>query len=327
MTTRVAQFVRAHNDVVDADFLRDFPDIEAAKADNLEDFARALEGAEILHVYNSAFTPEFARVVAEKGRALKWMQFTTVGIDIADETGLPDNVWITNTGDVSQKILAGHAMALMLAVMRGLHLFEPHRSAHRWARQEMQANVVSPDGATLVILGMGRIGQNVARMAKAFDMEVICVTRTKEPAVPEIGRVVAREKINEVLPIADVVMVCMALDDDTEGFLTADRIALMKETAVLVNISRGLVVDEAALIGALTEGTIGGAGLDAFGAEPLPPESPFWDLPNVVMSPHIGGQGGGGQWRRLSDLIRENTRRYLAGEPLLHVVRKPAGAD
>ena len=325
MTTHIAQFVRAQNDVVDADFLAHFPGLTAVKADNLEDFAKALEGAEILHVYNSAFTPEFARVVAEKGQALKWMQFTTVGIDIADESGLPDNVWITNTGDVSQKILAGHAMALMLAVMRGLRLFEPHRAAHDWAREEMQANVTSPDGAHLVILGMGRIAQNVAPMAKAFNMEVTCVTRADAPAVPEIDRVVAREDIEQVLAQADVVMVCMPLDDDTEGFVTADRIALMKETAVLVNISRGLVVDEVALIDALAEGRIRGAGLDAFGAEPLPPESPFWDLPNVVMTPHIGGQGGGDQWQRLRDMISENTRRYLAGEPLLHVVRSPKG--
>jgi phosphoglycerate dehydrogenase-like enzyme len=327
MTTRIAQFVRSHNDVVDADFLRDFPGVEAIKADNLVDFAQALDGAEILHVYNSAYTPEFAQLVAEKGGALKWMQFTTVGIDIADESGLPDTVWITNTGDVSQKILAGHAMALMLAVMRGLHLFEPHRARHSWSREEMQTEVVSPDGGTLVILGMGRIAQNAARMARAFDMEVVCVTRADAPAVPEIDRVVPRERVEEALPQADVVMVCMPIDDGTEGFLTADRIALMKESAVLVNISRGLVVDEAALADALRHNRIRGAALDAFGEEPLPPDSPFWDLPNVVMTPHIGGQGGGDQWRRLSDMIRENTRRYLAGETLQHVVRKPAATD
>ena len=327
MTIRIVQVVREHNDVIDADFLADFPEIEAVKTDNLDDFAKAVDGAEILHVYNSAYTPEFARVVEERVGSLQWIQFTTVGIDIADESGLPDTVWITNTGDVSQKNLAAHAMTLMLAAMRGLRLFEPHRARHAWAREEMYANVVSPDGATLVLLGMGRIAQNAARMARAFGMEVICVTRAGAPAVPEIGRVVPRERVADVLPEADVVMVCLPLDEGTQGFLTAARIALMKESAVLVNISRGLVVDEAALIAALRENRIKGAGLDAFGEEPLPPESPFWDLPNVVMTPHIGGQGGGDQWRRLSDMIRENTRRYLAGEPLLHVVRKPAGAD
>jgi D-2-hydroxyacid dehydrogenase (NADP+) len=185
--------------------------------------------------------------------------------------------------------------------------------------------MVSPDGARMVILGMGRIGQDIARKAKAFDMEVICVTRASTPAVPEIDRVVSREKVDEVLPTADVVICAMPLDAGTLGFLNAERIALMKDTAIFVNISRGKVVDEAALARALAEGRIMGAGLDAFAREPLPAESPLWDLPNVLMTPHVGGNGGRELWRRMSDLVRDNTRRYLSGAPLKHVVRTPDG--
>lgn len=178
----------------------------------------------------------------------------------------------------------------------------------------------------MVILGMGRIGQDIARKAKAFDMEVICITRAAAPAVPEVDRVVPREKVDEVLPTADVVMIAMPLDAETQGFLSAQRIALLKQTAIVVNISRGKVVDEAALCRALTEGRILGAGLDAFAREPLPMESPLWDLPNVVMTPHVGGNGGRELWRRFRDLVRDNTRRYLSGAPLKHVVRTPDGA-
>ena len=128
-----------------------------------------------------------------------------------------------------------------------------------------------------------------------------------------------------MLPSADVVMVAMPLDASTQGFLSAERIALMKETAVFVNISRGKVVDEAALARALAEGRIFGAGLDAFAKEPLPADSPLWDLPNVLMTPHVGGNGGRELWRRLSELVRDNTRRYLSGAPLNHVVRTPDG--
>jgi D-2-hydroxyacid dehydrogenase (NADP+) len=177
----------------------------------------------------------------------------------------------------------------------------------------------------MVILGMGRIGQDIARKAKAFDMEVICVTRASTPAVPEIDRVVPREQVDEALPSADVVMCAMPLDAGTHGFLSAARIALMKETAVFVNISRGKVVDEAALASALAQHRILGAGLDAFAREPLPAESPLWDLPNVLMTPHVGGNGGRELWRRMSDLVRDNTRRYLSGAPLKHVVRTPDG--
>ena len=325
MTVRIAQFVHAASDVVDEAFLLEFPEVEVAKARTLESLANALDGAEILHVYNSAFSAEFARLVRDKGRALKWIQFTTVGVEIGLRAGLPDGVWVTNAGDVSQRVLASHAMALMLGVMRGFTRFERLRERREWARHDMSSYIVDPDGARMVILGMGHIGQDIARKAKAFDMEVICVTRAPAPAVPEIDRVVSREKIHEVLPSADVVMIALPLDDGTRGFLSAERIALMQERAILVNISRGKVVDEAALARALTEGRIMGAGIDAFAEEPLPAKSPLWDLPNVLITPHVGGQGGRQLWRRMSDVIRDNTRRYLSGAPLKHVVRTPDG--
>ena len=326
MTVRIAQFVHVTHDVVNEAFLKEFPEIEAVKAHDLESLANALEGAEIFHVYNSAFTGEFAKLVRDKGRTLKWIQFTTVGIDVALRMGLPDGVWVTNSGDVSQRVLAGHAIALMLGVMRGFRRFEPMRAERDYARQTLPRYMVAPDGARMVILGMGRIGQDIARKAKAFDMEVICVTRAAAPAVPEIDRVVPREKVDEVLPSADAVMIAMPLDASTLGFLSAERIALMKETAILVNISRGKVVDETALACALAENRILGAGLDAFAREPLPAESPLWDLPNVLMTPHVGGNGGRELWRRMSELVRDNTRRYLSGAPLRHVVRTPDGA-
>jgi phosphoglycerate dehydrogenase-like enzyme len=325
MTVRIAQFVHPTSDVVDEAFLRDFPEVETVKADSHESLAAALVGAEILHVYNSAFTADFARLVRDSGRGLKWIQFTTVGIEIGLNAGLPDGVWVTNSGDVSQRVLAGHAIALMLGVMRGFRRYEPLRAQRKWSRQAMSSHMIETEAAHMIILGMGRIGQEIARKAKAFDMEVICVTRAPAPAVPEIDRVVPREKLREVLPSADVVMVAMPLDSSTKGFLSAEKIALMKETAILVNISRGKVVDEDALARALTEGRIGGAGLDAFAQEPLPTDSPLWDLPNVLMTPHVGGGGGRELWRRMSELIRENTRRYLSGEPLKHVVRTPDG--
>lgn len=325
MTVRIAQFVHAASDVVDEAFLREFPEVEVVKADSHESLAAALDGAEVLFVYNSAFTAEFAQLVRDKGRALKWIQFTTVGVEVGLRAGLPDGVFVTNAGNVSQRVLASHAMALMLGIMRGFRRFELLRGPREWARNGMSSYIVDPDSARMVILGMGHIGQDIARKAKAFDMEVICVTRAAAPAAPEIDRVVAREKVDEILPSADVVMVAMPLDNSTRGFLSAERIALMKKSAILVNISRGKVVDEAALAGALADGRILGAGLDAFAAEPLPATSPLWDLPNVLITPHVGGQGGHQLWRRMSDLIRDNMRRYLAGAPLKHVVRTPDG--
>src|SRR5258707_11604031 len=175
MTVRIAQFVHASNDAVDEDFLREFSEVEAVKANNLEALSDALAGAEIFHVYNSAFTPEFAKLVRDKGRALKWIQFTTVGIDVALKVGLPDGVWVTNSGDVSQRVLAGHAIALMLGVMRGFRRFEPLRAQRDYARQGLPPYMVAPHCARMVIIVMGRIRHEIARKAKAIDMEVICV--------------------------------------------------------------------------------------------------------------------------------------------------------
>src|SRR5215208_7323008 len=132
MTVRIAQFVHAASDVVDEAFLLEFPEVEVAKAHALESLANALDGAEILHVYNSAFTAEFARLVRDKGRALKWIQFTTVGVEIGLRAGLPDGVWVTNAGGVGQRVLASHAMALMLGVMRGFRRFEQLRDRREW---------------------------------------------------------------------------------------------------------------------------------------------------------------------------------------------------
>lgn len=323
MTVRIAQFVQPRNDVLDAAFLGDFPEVEVVKAAALDEVAGALRGAEVLITTNSAFTPEFAGTLRDNAGTLKWIQFTTVGIDIADAAGLPPGLWLTNSGDVMQATLATHAITLMLAVQRGLHRFEASRARRAWDRDAFARHLTVPEGGTLVILGMGRIGQDVARKARAFGMKVVCVTRAPEPAIPAIDRVVARERVDEVLPEADVVMVAMPLEDDTKGYLSAARIALMKPTAVLVNISRGLVVDEAALAEALAAGRLAGAGLDAFGDEPLPADSPFWGLDNVVMTPHIGGQAGDHNRRKFAELVRDNLRRYLDGKPLLNVVRAP----
>jgi phosphoglycerate dehydrogenase-like enzyme len=112
MTVRIAEFVHATQDVMDEAFLGKFPEIEVVKANNIETPSDALEGAEIFQVYNSAFTPEFAQLVRDKGQALKWIQFTTVGIDIALKARLPNSVWVTNSGDVNQRVLAGHVNCL-----------------------------------------------------------------------------------------------------------------------------------------------------------------------------------------------------------------------
>lgn len=320
MGVRIVQFCRAYHDVMDEAFLRDFPGIEVLRPDSPAAMDEALAGAEILQINDSFFTPAVADAIRRHGQALKWIQFTTVGTDHAEAAGLPENVQITNIGDIRQKILAGHAMALMLALMRGVRAFEPFRARREWNREALFPHMMTPEGAHMLICGMGRIGQDIARKAKAFDMKITCATRATAPASPDIDRVIPREAIGEAIAEADVVMITAPLDDETRGMIGARELERMKPQAILVNVSRGPVVDEDALIRALAEGRIAGAGLDVFDQEPLPEDSGFWDLDNLILTPHMAGQGGDDQWHRLSELVRDNLRRYLDRQPLLNLV-------
>ena len=136
MTVRIAQFVHAASDVVDEAFLRDFPEVEAVKAHSLESLANALDGAEILHVYNSAFTAEFASLVRDQGRALKWIQFTTVGIEIASGQGYPRMSGSPIAATSASARLQRHAMALMLGVMRGFRRFGELQARRQWSSRQ-----------------------------------------------------------------------------------------------------------------------------------------------------------------------------------------------
>lgn len=177
--------------------------------------------------------------------------------------------------------------------------------------------MVSLRGRTLAILGMGAVGRAVAPRARAFEMEVIAVSQSYRPD-DLVDEVVPRERAAEALARADAVVVCMTSAPETRGFLDAARLGAVKPGAFLVNVARGDLVDEAALAAACRSGALAGAALDVTAEEPTPPESPLWDLPNVVLTPHIAGAGDRDDGR-LIGLFAENLRRFLEGEPLRHL--------
>jgi phosphoglycerate dehydrogenase-like enzyme len=315
VTVKLVQFAQPHHDVVDADFIAAFPGVRFVKVADAEACARELRDAEILTLASNFHGAVIAEALAQPGGALKWIQFTTTGIDSVTAFGLPQGVLITNVRGVASVVLGAHAIALMLAVMRGFHVFQAHRLAHRWARAELQGHLTSTGGGTAVICGMGGVGSDIARKAKAFDMRVIGVSRAGR-AGGDFDRVVPREGLAEVLPEADVVFLALPYGPDTHHFIGARELAAMGRGTVLVNVARGGLVDENALIAALGENRIKGAGLDAFVHEPLPADSPLWTLENVVISPHVAGRGGAAQINRMRALFFDNLARYLAGRPL-----------
>lgn len=317
---KFTQLVLPVHDVVDASFQAKFPGISFRKAWSASELAPLMQETDILFVNNQSYTRAVAEVVLPNSKRLKWIQFATVGIDTARESGLPQNILMSNVRGLRTGILAGHAIALMLGAMRGFRRYERFRRAHEWGRMEMFPHIIAPDGANLVIVGLGEIGQDVARKAKAFDMHVIGVSRGAKPE-KWIDEVVPREDFHKVLPMADVVLIAMPYDTNTRHFVGKPELDLMKSDAIIVNISRGGVIDEGALVEALKSGQIAGAAMDVTEIEPLPRESPLWDLDNVLLTPHLGGRGGEAQKKHLAEILEDNLNRFLAGRQLYNQIR------
>jgi phosphoglycerate dehydrogenase-like enzyme len=239
---------------------------------------------------------------------------------------MPRGIPVCAAPGVKGPTVAEHAMLLLLASFRRFHAIEQARAARKWIRDEMHETSRTLEGATLVVVGFGAIGQEIARKAKAFDMRVITVTRAGR-AGPTVDQAVKREQLHDVLPQADAVVLCLPVEPDTVRLFGDAEFARMKGDALFVNVGRGDLVDEDALIRALAGNRIGGAALDVTAVEPLPADSPLWTFDNVLISPHSAGCGKDGS-ERFNAIFAENLRRYRTGEPLIGVVdweRSPPG--
>jgi len=219
---------------------------------------------------------------------------------------------------VNERAVAEHAIGLMLAVARKLPLSFANQAEHRWRGliPEIAQREDELGGKTLVIVGMGRIGSRLALLARAFDMRVIGVKRDPSRGAAAADAVVPQSQLLEVLPQADFVALTCPLNPTTQGLIDARAFAAMKPTACLVNVARGRVVDEPALVEAMRSGAIAAAALDCAWEEPLPPGSPLWELPGVIVTPHSAGETQRYE-DNVIDLLLENLQRLWRGEPEL----------
>ena len=227
---------------------------------------------------------------------------------------------VTNVRGIYNDYIAPHIMAFVLAYARGLHLYIPEQTRAEWNRRPA-GSAVQLQGTTALIVGVGGIGGETARLCAAFGIRAIGVDARIEQAPAGIIELHPPEELDRLLPQADWVIVTVPQTPQTEGMFDARRFALMKPTSFFVNIGRGTTVRLDALDQALRDGQIGGAGLDVFEVEPLPPEHPLWTAPNLIITPHVSGLGPDLPDRRLQVLV-ENCRRFAADEPLLNVVDK-----
>lgn len=278
-------------------------------------YAAMLGGAEVLFGIPGD-SPEGLRAAVRSNGRLRWVQATAAGageqVRAAKLTeGELRRVAVTSAGGVHAGPLAEFSMLGLLAFARGLPRLLADQRDHRWGHYPVE----ELRGATLLVLGLGQIGVEVARLASAFGMKVLAINRRGESDSPYVSEVHSPEALMSLLPRADVVVITLPLTDATRGLLDAHAIERMKDGAILVNVGRGRVVDEQALVSALRAGKLAGAALDVFATEPLPADSPLWDLPNVLISPHTAALS----WReneRIVRLFAENVGRYLAGEQL-----------
>jgi phosphoglycerate dehydrogenase-like enzyme len=239
----------------------------------------------------------------------------TAGWDALLKHGAPSAILLSNSSGIWTPVVVEHAFAMLLGLLRGLPQMERGRTQGRWVQGEIRDALSCLRTRTLVVLGMGNIGRAVARIAKTFDMRVIGVSRTPRTDA-YVDRAVGVEHLSTVLPEADALLISVPLTPATHHLVGASELARLKPSAVLINVARGEVVDEAALVRALAEGTLAGAGLDVFAEEPLPPDHALWRLHNVILSPHVGGYGDPDLLGGLARHFRANLDRFLAGELL-----------
>ena len=248
---------------------------------------------------------------------VRWIQATSAGIgELLVRTGLVDSpITFTTASGVHAGALAEFCMMATLVFVKELDRLKADQAAHRWERycaREVR-------GMTLGVIGLGHVGREVARLGAALGMRVIGTKRTIPPdGVPHVERVLPPERADEVIREADVLVLVVPQTSSTKRLLGERELRSMNRGAILINIARGAVVDESALIAVLREGHLGGAALDVFAKEPLPADSPLWDLPNVIVSPHSASTVPA-ENTRLTDLFCENLRRYLDGRALINV--------
>jgi phosphoglycerate dehydrogenase-like enzyme len=259
--------------------------------------------------------------ILAKAKQLRWVHSPAAGVDadLSPEM-LASDVVLTSSAGNGGISLAEHAMLLMLMLNRDVPRWMRAQAERRW--DHFRHSELA--GRTLGIYGLGNSGIDLAQKAKAFHLHVIGVRRRPEQPSPYVDEVYGEDGFDRMLEESDFVVVTAPSTPATRGRFDAVAFARMKESAYFVCISRGGIADDEALLEALRSGQIAGAGLDAHGVEPLPADSPFWTLPNVIVTPHNGATSDGTA-RRGEQIVLDNLRRFLVGEELRNVVDKQAG--
>jgi D-2-hydroxyacid dehydrogenase (NADP+) len=299
------------------------PDLEVVQSEDKQGALRLIEDADIL------FAGFFSKELFLAAKKLKWIQAWGAGVDrfLLPEV-VKSPVILTNAGGIHPTPISEHVLGLMLCLCRKLHLFIRNQTDRLWERYESEEpmeQVEELSGKTVGIVGLGRIGTEIARKAKCLGMRVIATKRDATgPASASVERLFVPTGLNQLLAESDFVVLSLPLTNETLGMIGEAQLKSMKRTGYLINVSRGKIVREDKLIEALKKGWIAGAGLDTFEEEPLPEGSELWGFKNVIITPHVAGQTPF-YMERLTRIFCENLNRFIRKQPLMNVVNKTLG--
>ncbi len=302
---------------------KEFGQLEIVRVENDVSIGENLADAEIALTW--LLKPEQFR----EAKKLRWIHSPAAGVhQLMFAELVNSDVILTNGREVHGTIVAEHVIALLFALAKGIHYAARFQAQHVWGQELLWKGTGRPRevaGTTLGLVGLGSIGRAVAKSAASLNMNVIATREHPEREKPQgVAKVFGTQQLSELLSESDYVVLAAPVTAETRGLINAGQLAKMKSTACLINVGRGSLIDESALVAALREKKIAAAALDVFQREPLPADSPLWDMENVLITPHTGGLAEK-SWERQYELFSENLRRYLAGKPLLDTVDKRQG--
>ncbi|MBN6187921.1 D-2-hydroxyacid dehydrogenase [Aneurinibacillus sp. BA2021] len=286
----------------------EFPGCKFFFHPHMKEAEEDVQDADVLVTYGEDITPENAAGM----RNLRWIQVLSAGMDTMPLSLLADrDILITNASGIHKIPMAEYTFGVMLQAARKMNeLYEKQRNSE-WDRSLRMEELY---GKTLGIIGVGAIGEEVARRAKAFGMRVLGVSRSGAPK-PDCDSMYTQQQLMSVLPQCDYIVVIVPLTEETRHLIGQKELEAMQEHAVLINIARGAVIDEAALLAHLQRGRLRLAVLDVFTEEPLPATSPFWQIKNCIITPHVSGRSPFYMERAL-EIFRQNLSAYMGGKQM-----------
>lgn len=287
---------------------------------------RTVQGLDLVKTADVLLANRFSPEYLEFGQSLRWIHSPMAGVNhLLTPTLVKSKIVLTNGAGMNSIPIAEHVFSMLLAFTRRLLTFHDRQKEGRW---QQMTNSDELYGKTVGIVGYGSIGRAVAQRAKGFDMQVWATKRhPTEPGLaadPYLDKILAPTELPALLAQSDFVVLSAALTSETKGLIGAQELATMKKSAYLVNIARGQLIDETALLEALEKGIIAGAGLDVVVKEPLPAESPLWKAPNLLITAHSSWNSPYVRGRNIQ-LFCDNLRRYVGQQPLMNVVDKELG--